>query len=141
MAGVVNILTTYMPAALEDTGYPPFVDIGTLFTGVMDNPPEAWVDGVRTRIDDEGNSLAELHSITIKFGVTATDPSDIAAAVVAYMKAITDAIAAAQPADWGVITPNHAHVFEHDYGPLFVKGSILARFPECHLEVEVNEVG
>lgn len=141
VAAVVNILTTYMPAALTDTGYGPFVAIGKLFTGVMDNPPEAWVDGVRTQIDDSGNSLAERHDITIKFGVTATDPDDIQAAAVVYMKAIADAIDAAQPADWGTVIPNRARVIEHDYGPLFVKGNVLARFPEAHLEIEVNELG
>jgi hypothetical protein len=143
VTAVQGILTNYMPALLEGTGFGPFMCIGQEFTWIMNNPPEAWVMGVRTQIDDSGNSLYEQHDITIKFGVIASDPGDIPASAFVYMKAISDAIAAAQPADWapGPI-PNHAHVVAHDYGPLFVfKSGGLARFPEAHLEVEVNEIG
>jgi hypothetical protein len=141
VTAVVGILTKYMPYALTGTGFGPFTGIGKLFTGVMANPPEAWVDGVRTQIDDSGNTLAERHEITIKFAVTAAEPDDIQAAAVVYMKAIADAFDAAQPSDWGVVQPNRARMVEHDYGPLFVHGNVLARFPEAHLEIEVNEPG
>jgi hypothetical protein len=142
VAAVQGILTEDMPALLESTGYGPFLDIGTVFTGVMDNPPEAWVMGMRTQIDDEGNTYYERHLVTVKFGVTATDPDDLASAAAAYMKAITDAVNGASPSDWteaGAPVPNAAHVVEHDYGPVFQKGEVLARFPECHIEIEVNE--
>jgi hypothetical protein len=141
VAAVQGILAKYLALALEPTEYPAFLDIGSVFTGVMDNPPEAWVMGSRTQIDDEGNSLAEKHLVTVKFGVTASDPDDLWTAAAAYMKAISDAMAMAQANDWGAVIPNHAHVFEHDYGPVFQKGGVLARFPECHIEIEVNEIG
>jgi hypothetical protein len=141
VAAVQGILTKYIAQVLDNSGYPPFVSVGTLFTWVMNNPPQAWVDGVKTQLDDSGNSILERHLITIKFGVTGTDPDDIAASAKVYMKAICDAIALATPQDWGEIVPNRAFVVEHDYGPLWVKESVLSRFPEAHLEVEVNEVG
>jgi len=141
VTAVQGILAKYTPAALESSGYGPFVEIGSLFTGVMDNPPEAWVMGMRSDLDDSGNSLFEKHLVTVKFGVTASDPDDLWTAAAAYMKAVSDAMAAAQPSDWGTVIPNHAHVFGHDYGPVFQKGGVLARFPECHVEIEVNELG
>jgi hypothetical protein len=136
-----GILASYMPDALEGSGLPAFLQVGAVFTGIMNNPPEAWVMGVRTQIDDAGNSLFQKHLVTVKFGVTASDPDNLWTAAAVYAKAISDAIAAAQPADWGVVVPNHATVIEHDYGPVFQKDGVLARFPECHVEVEVNELG
>lgn len=142
VAALQAILAQYMPGALDGSGYVPFVDIGEVFTGVMDNAPEAWVMGVRSQMDDEGNVWNEKHTVTVKFGVTATDPDDLGQAARVYMKAITDAVNSAAPADWtaaGGSVPNRVLVYEHDYGPVFEKGGVLARFPEAHIDVEVYE--
>jgi len=143
VAGIQAILAKYMPdlLAAQGAGYPAFTEIGAEFTGIMPNPPQAWVMPVRTSIDDSGNSLFEAHKVTAKFVVTASDPEHIPPMAMAYMQAITDAIDMAAPSDWGGVIPNHVHVYEHDYGALYERGGVMARFPEAHIEIEVNELG
>ncbi|MDE2097864.1 MAG: hypothetical protein KGL39_11495 [Patescibacteria group bacterium] len=140
VAAVIGILQKYTPDALSGAGVPSFTGFGMLFTGTTMNPPEAWVMPVRTPIEDDEHTYAETHIITIKFSVTGTEPDQIATAAMVYMKAISDALQAAQPSDWGAVIPLHTHVFEHDYGPTFSKDGVTAKFPEAHVQVEVQEV-
>ena len=143
IAAIQGILAKYIPdlMATGNTGYPSFMEIGSEFTGIAPNPPQAWVMPVRTSIDDEPNYLAEKHEVSVRFAVIASDPEEIVAAAMVYMKAISDAMAMAQPSDWEAVVPTHTHIFEHDYGPLYERAGVMMRFPECHIEIEVAEVG
>jgi len=140
IAGVQAILAKYMPGLLAGSGFVPFTGYAKTFVGQTVNPPECWVMPVRTPIDDEGNTYKETHLVTIKFSITGSEPDDLDDAAMAYCAAIHNAIEAAQPADWGAVIPLHAHVFEHDYGPVYQRDGVTAKFPEVHLEVEVQEV-
>lgn len=141
VASLVAILAEYTPALLEGSGYGPFVDSNLTFTGVIGNPPAVWVMPVKSLIDDEGTTQKEKHTITVKFAVTSSEPDDLTNAAMAYMVAISNAIDSAQITDWqGGIIPLRVLVFEHDYGPLFERDGKLARFPEAHVLVEVEEL-
>lgn len=137
---LIAILDSYMPQMLSGTGCQPFLEIGKNWTGVMDNPPEAWVMPVRTVIDDEGNNWQEKHEITIKFGITGSEADDLVDMATTYFAAITQAINSATASDWVGPKPQRVIVFEHDYGPVYQAGGVLARFPEAHVGIEVTEV-
>ncbi len=137
--GVISILNKLMPTTLP-TGYAPFQQIDIEFTGIAPNPPQAWVMPVRTSMDDDGTSTKEVHLLTVRFAVAAADPDELATAAMVYMKAISDALNAAQSSNWGTVAPFRIFVYQHDYGPLFQKDGVMMRFPELHLQLDVEEV-
>lgn len=117
-----------------------FFTYGRQYTGIVPNFPSVWVMPVRTEFDPEATGAShQAHQVQIKFAIQGSDPDAIADAAAAYMKAIHEALAASWPADWlDVLADGRVQallVRSHDYGPLFERGSILARFPELDLVV------
>jgi len=139
---VREILRERMPAALGARA--PFVEIGKSWTGVNVNPPSAWVMPVRTDFDGEVQGyLAGMHTITIKFGVAGAEPDLVTDEALVYMAAMDAALEASWPGDWAG-TLEHGSVLRvwvrsHDYGPLFERGNMIARFPEMDLVIETAE--
>jgi hypothetical protein len=121
-----------------------FVEFGKLFTGAAANLPAVWVMPGRTVIDPECSMLRQAHLITIKFGVQDADPNTLMDAVMALMVEIHDAISASWPADWvGAVTGGQVQslaIREHDYGPTWTAGGMVAKFPEMDLVIEVDEL-
>ena len=73
------------------------------------------------------------------------EPDDLTDAAMAYMRAVDLALDQSFPADWeGKLGANgvvlRVFVSGHDYGPLFERGGVLARFPELELVVETEEL-
>jgi hypothetical protein len=106
--------------------------------GVLASPPQAWVSPGRTQFPNqgEGNMRNEAHAVTIRLGISGTDPEELTTRTVAYVQAVDAAIAAFT--GW----PNYVlrvFVSEHDYGPMYAKGG-LAYFPDLHCVVSVEEV-
>ena len=97
-------------------------------TGVLANPPAAWVIPGRTQFPDqgEGNIRTEVHLVTVRLGITGTDPAELTTRTVAYVQAVDQAInnykgwpgMAANACD-GSMLVLRAWVMEHDYGPMF----------------------
>jgi len=134
LIGVLAARTPGLLAARE-----PFTAIGKQYTGVAVNFPACWVMAVRTEFDpDIQGMLAEAHTLTVKFGVAGTEPDQLAEDAMAYMKAVDQAITASVAAgEWQAL---RVFVRAHDYGPLWERGNVIARFPELELIVETTEV-
>lgn len=122
-----------------------FREYGKAFTGVVANWPAVWVMPVRTEFDGEGSGIArQAHLVQIKFGVSGNSPAAVTEAGMAYMKAIHAALAASWPGDWageidGVQVLGLA-VRNHEYGPLFERQAVMARFPEMEVVVVTAEL-
>jgi hypothetical protein len=138
------ILQARTPALLAAAGQRAFQDLGRQFTGIAVNFPSVWVMPIRTEFDAEGSTRHQAHALTVKFAVEGSSPEDLAAVALAYMKAIDDAFTASDPADWvGALESGQVQrvfVRAHDYGPLFERGQVMARFPEMDLVVETQEL-
>ncbi len=141
---LVAVLKQYTPGELA--GREEFQEFGKQFTGVAKNLPAVWVTPARTAFDEESTGTRrQAHLVVIRFGVTGAEPDELMDAAMAYMRAIDAAIAKSETErDWedavagGVV--QRVYVSEHDYGPLFERGNVLARFPELGVVVEVEEV-
>jgi len=121
-----------------------FVAFGRLFTGVMPNAPAVWVMPGRTVIDPECSMLGQAHLVTIKFGVEHSDPDELMNAAMDGMAEIHGAIEASWPGDWvDAVTGGQVQsvtIREHDYGPTWTAGGMVAKFPEMDLLIEVEEL-
>jgi len=129
---------------------PPFGDvfIGPP-TGVIVNPPTAWVIPVRTQFPDqgEGNMRNETHLVTVRLGITGLNPAELTTRTVAYVKAVDLAIncykgwpGMASNAGDGSMLALRAWVMEHDYGPMYKLNNVGAYWPDLHCQVEVEEL-
>jgi hypothetical protein len=140
---VIAVLETRTPELLE--GLDPFVQFGKQFTGVAVNFPAVWVMPVRTVLDPEQQHLRhQAHQLTVKFGVSASDPDQVTTLAMRYMELIDQALLASDGgSDWdGVLQAGsvlRVFVQGHDYGPLYERGGIMSRFPELDLVVETSE--
>jgi hypothetical protein len=121
-----------------------FVECGKLFTGAAANLPALWVMPGRTVIDQECSMLRQTHLITIKFGVQDADPDALMNGAMDLMAEIHGAIEASWPGDWvNAVTGGQVQnvtIREHDYGPTWTAGGLVAKFPEMDLVIEVEEL-
>jgi len=121
-----------------------FVQFGRLFTGAAANLPGLWVMPGRTAIDAECSTLRQAHLITVKFGVEHSDPDSLMNAAMDGMAEIHGAIEASWPGDWvDAVTGGQVQsvtIREHDYGPTWTAGGMVAKFPEMDLLIEVEEL-
>ena len=121
-----------------------FVQFRRLYTGAAENLPAVWVMPGRTAIDAECSTLRQAHLITVKFGVENTDPDGLANDAMDRMKEIHAAIEASWPGDWvDAVTGGQVQsvtIREHDYGPTWTAGGMVAKFPEMDLLIEVEEL-
>ena len=143
VARTLSVLRKYTPGTVGTRE--PFVDFGQQFAGVVQNWPSVYVMPVRTVHDpEEQNTRHQAHQVKITIAVSATEPDLVTDAAMAYMTAVDAAIAQSDPADWAdaVTAGTVLRVFvqTHDYGPLFQRGGMLARFPELDLLVETEEL-
>jgi len=143
---VIAVLQKYTPDLLtalsdsNDTPRAPFTLIGREFIGILPSPPQAWVMPVRTEIRDQENTLPQQSVVTVKIGIVGGEPEAMVDMALDYVRAVSDAVLMADPAnDWGAnIIRVHPQV--HDYGPLYERGTTFARFPEVHLVVTHEEL-
>ncbi len=139
---VLAALEARVPAALP-TDREPIVEYGRQFTGIIANMPALYVMPRRTLFDPDAQGIENMaHELQITLAVSGSQPGDVTDAAMAYVKAVHDAIKAADAAREITVTGgqvNRVFVVSHDYGPLFEKGGGLARFPEIDLLVEVAE--
>ena len=121
-----------------------FAQFGRLYTGVAPNLPAVWVMPGRTVIDPEASTLHQAHLVTIKFGVENSDPDELMNDAMDRMKEIHAAIEASWPGDWvDAVTGGQVQsvtIREHDYGPTWTAGGMVAKFPEMDLLIEVEEL-
>ena len=138
---VIAVLQNYTPGLLAANCTPraPFNSIGREFVGIMPSPPQAWVMPVRTEIRDQENTLPQQSVVTVKIGIVGAEPETLVDMALDYVRAVSNAVLMADPAnDWG---PNiiRVHPQVQDYGPLYERGTTFARFPEVHLVVTHEE--
>jgi hypothetical protein len=137
---IVAVLQARLPGLVEE----PFVEFRRLWTGQAANLPAVWVLPVRTVFAEEESTLHQAHQITVKFGVAAGDPEDLAAAVIDTMRGVHRALEQSWPGDWGDAVEGgqvqSLFIREHDYGVVFQAGGMFARFPEIDLVIEVQEL-
>ena len=119
-----------------DLGLEAFAEVRQSWTGVVVNWPPAAVMPRSSAFDPEIQGLSHSSNLlTVKFGVNGTDPDEVTRMAEKYMKAVDDAIRRATPPE----QVTHVHIHQHDYGPLYGREGMIARFPEMHVEVEVYE--
>ena len=139
---VLAALAKRMPAALP-VDREPIVEYGRQFTGIVANMPALYVMPRRTLFDADAQGVENMaHELQITLAVSGSEPGDVTDAAMIYVRAVHQAIAAADAAreitvEGGQV--GRVFVVSHDYGPLFEKGGGLARFPEIDLLVEVAE--
>ncbi|HWQ55683.1 MAG TPA: hypothetical protein VN442_18495 [Bryobacteraceae bacterium] len=143
IAKLTEILQARTPALLAAAQRGEFVDWGHAWTGVFGGIPGVRVSAVRSEFDPESTPCHARHQARIKLAVTGTDPDDVHAAAIAYVKAVHLALAASWPGDW-VGTPAggvtiRLFVMGHDYGPLFEGKGMVVKFPEMDVLVETEE--
>jgi hypothetical protein len=123
-----------------DTPRVPFAEVARAFTGMMKNPPAAWVMPRMTDLpDNDGNLIPEQDLVTVKLGVAGSDAESVEDAALDYVRAVDEALRAAAVAELDP-TILHLRVRQHDYGPLWQKEGGFARFPELHLVIDRLEV-
>lgn len=118
-------------------------DIGQQWTGNLVNPPGAWVMPGKTQFPDrgEGTVRSQVHGITIRIGLTGSDPEELSARALRYVQAVDAAIEAMPNTSWGdTLRVLYVFVAEHDYGVMWRSGNVVAMWPDIHLEVEVEEL-
>jgi hypothetical protein len=141
---LLEVLQKHLPTTLP-TDQEPVTEFGRQFTGVTVSFPAVYVMPLRTVFDEDAqNYVHQAHQIQIKLAVSGSQPGDVTDAAMTYIKAVHLAIAQADAAGEfadAVTAGQVLRVFvsAHDYGPLFDRGSVLARFPEIELLVEVAE--
>ena len=121
----------------------PFVGYYHLWTGQAVNLPAVWILPVRTLFAEDESTLHQAHELTVKFGVSTSEPEDLAQLVVTTMRAVHRAIEQSWPGDWsGAVTAGQVmslYIREHDYGVVFQHAGMFARFPELSLVIETQE--
>jgi len=133
------ILVNDTPTILSGMTRAPFTGVGTFFSGMMPSPPYAWVQPRSTEFDDETQVETQRDQVTVKIGISGSDPEAIAAAALDYVAAVDQAIRDAADAELDP-TITHLHIQAHDYGLLYVDKGGFARYPEIHLEITRREV-
>jgi hypothetical protein len=118
---------------------PAFRGVDQVWNGTLINSPEAHVLGIRTSFPDrgEGSARNQVHAVTIRLGITGTDPESLVKQAIRYVQAVDLAID--QFAGWPDYF-KYCYVAVHDYGPLFARANGLAVWPDIHCEVEVEEL-
>src|SRR6185437_1556739 len=83
-------------------GLDPFRTVGMAWTGILVNPPGAWVLPVRTAFRDEGEGTtrSQIHSVTIRLGIVGDEPEKLTNRVLRYVQAVDAAITGMQDTDW-----------------------------------------
>ncbi|HEX4311884.1 MAG TPA: hypothetical protein VHZ25_17775 [Acidobacteriaceae bacterium] len=123
-------------------GLTPFATIGRAWTGLLVNPPGAWVMPGRTAFPNqgEGTTRSQIHAITIRLGLTGADPEELTARALAYVQAVDAAIEELLDVSWPDFV-KYVYVVEHDYGSMWTKGQgSVAMWPDIHCQVEVEEL-
>jgi len=139
---VLTALEKRVPAALP-VDREPIREYGRQFSGIVANMPALYVMPRRTLFDPDAQGVENMaHELQITLAVSGTEPGDVTDAAMVYVRAVHQAIAAADAAREITVMGgqvNRVYVVGHDYGPLFAKGGGMARFPEIDLTVEVAE--
>ena len=140
---IIHRLTTVLKVRSPALLIEPFSDYYHLWTGQAVNLPAVWILPVRTLFAEEESTLHQAHELIIKFGVSTSEPEDLAELVVITMRAVHRAIEQSWPADWsGAVTAGQVmslYIREHDYGVVFQHAGMFARFPELSLTIEIQE--
>jgi hypothetical protein len=141
---VLAVLEARTPALLDAVPLERFQAFGRLFTGVEENFPALEVMPVRTEFDPECQGYEhEAHQVQIKLAIMGAEPDQVTDAAMAYVKAVTAALAASWPGDWADLISGgqiqRLFVRAHDYGPLFAREAVLARWPVIDLIIEAVE--
>jgi hypothetical protein len=114
-----------------------------LWTGQAVNLPAVWILPVRTLFAEDEATRHQAHEITVKFGVSNSEPEALYDLVIATMLAVDQAIEQSWPADWSdAVTAGQVmslYIREHDYGVVLQHAGMFARFPELSLVIETQE--
>ena len=124
------------PPLLTESNLPPFTGYRKSWTWAFPAWPPVAVMARTTDFDPEIQTARhQSHHLTVKFGLNGIDPDRLTADAMQYVSAIDAAI---NGAPW---LPQISRVFieSHDYGPLYIKDSGIARFPELHVIIETFE--
>jgi hypothetical protein len=128
---------------MEFTADPAFASVGYAWTGLLINAPAAWAMPGRTAFPDRGDGTLrqQIHSVTIRLGITGSDPEELTKRALRYVQAVDAAIQAMPNTLWGnAIRVLRVFVVEHDYGVMWKNAGTVAFWPDIHLEVEVEEL-
>jgi len=121
-----------------------FSEFGKLFSGAAINVDAIWVMPERTSFAEEGSTLDQVHEITVKFGIEATELDDVAHGAMARMREAHKAIEASWPGDWQEVLKggqvSRIWIRQHNYGPTYANDGRMAKFPELSLVVETKEL-
>ncbi len=139
---ILAVIEERTPALLGSRD--PFATYGKQFNWIVQNFPAVYAMPVRTEFDAEATGAAhQAHQVQIKIAIQGSEPDEIAVEAEAYMRAVHEALAASWPDDWlGTLADGKVQallVRSHDYGPLFAKDNVLARYPELDLVVMTIE--
>jgi hypothetical protein len=133
----VNLLTA-MPA--PDGMATPFLEV-RLGAAPARNFPNASVIPTRTQFAPDMDTRSQGHGVTVRVGVTGSDPEAVVRMALAYVRAVDLAYAGSLDVDWpeGCL---RRFVIEHDYGAMYQgkESGGLAMWPELHFLVECEEL-
>lgn len=136
--GFVSLLKT-----LSFGDDPALLTVGYAWTGNLINPPGAWVMPGKTQFPGrgEGTLRSQIHSVTIRLGITGADPEELTLRTLRYVQTVDAAIEALPNTAWGNgIRVLYVFVAEHDYGVMWSHQQTVAFWPELHIEIEVEEL-
>jgi hypothetical protein len=136
---VEALIAKYSPDLLRGMNREPFTRMGRAFVGQLNGIAECWVGPMRTAFGDEGQLSDSASQVTVTIGVGGTDPEELVAMALDYVRAVHEAIASASPAEVDVRV-RRIFVGEHDYGPLWGKQGGFAVFPQIHVVIDQTEV-
>ena len=116
-----------------------FNSFNRMFVGMAQNPPQLWVMPERTVLAEEGSMIASVSDLRVAAAVVAGEPEQVVLAAVDYVWAIDQALRyPAKPWDARIM---RVFVGSHEYGPVYVRTSGFARYPEVKVFVQMQEVG
>lgn len=133
-----------MLQALECGEDDAFRTVAVAWTGLLVNPPAAWVMPGRTQFPDrdDGTTRKEVHAVTIRLGLSGSDPDELTYRAMRYVGYVDDAVENLLNTVWGnTIRVLHVVVLEHNYGLMWHNSQgTVAVWPDLHIEVEVEEL-
>ncbi len=139
---ILDTLATMLRGMKSDTldTLPAFAEV-KVGMGLSVNSPSARVMPRKTVFtDDQGQSRAEVHLVTIRLGITGSDPDELTARMVKYVTAVDAAIEKMQDTEWpDYVLSSGRFVTEHDYGAIYSGNNGLACWPEIHVAVKAEE--
>ncbi|HWE50469.1 MAG TPA: hypothetical protein VG273_11790 [Bryobacteraceae bacterium] len=108
-------------------------------TGLLISDTAAWIAPRNTQFPNQGDSNArpQVHAVTVRLGITGSDPEELTTRTLAYVKATDAAIGAY--GGWPAYVLR-VFVSEHDYGPMYTRGGSMAFWPDLHCLIEVEEL-